>query len=35
MTLSPPAIIMLIFGAVICYGGVSYFIYRAIQARRK
>ncbi len=29
------AIIMLVFGVVVCYGGVAYFIYRAAKARHK
>jgi hypothetical protein len=29
------AIIMLLFGVVVCYGGVAYFLYRAIKAKRK
>lgn len=29
------AIVMLVFGAVVCYGGVAYFIYRAIKGRKK
>jgi len=33
--LSLSAIIMLIFGAVICYGGVAYFLYRAMKGRRR
>jgi hypothetical protein len=33
MTLPLSAIIMLIFGALICYGGVAYFIYRALKGR--
>jgi hypothetical protein len=33
MTLSLSAIIMLIFGAVVCYGGVAYFLYRALRGR--
>ncbi len=32
--LSLPALIMLIFGAVVCYGGVTYFLYRAFKGRR-
>jgi hypothetical protein len=34
-SLSPSAIAMLIFGAVVCYGGVAYFIYRALKGRKK
>jgi len=33
--LPPSAIVMLIFGAVVCYGGIAYFLYRAFTARRK
>lgn len=33
--LSLPALIMLLFGAVICYGGVAYFLYRALKKRTK
>lgn len=33
--LSLSAIVMLIFGAVVCYGGVAYFLYRAMKAKRK
>ncbi len=29
------ALIMLIFGAVVCYGGVAYFLYRAVKGRHK
>jgi len=29
------ALLMLIFGIVVCYGGVAYFIYRAIKGRKK
>lgn len=29
------AILMLIFGVVVCYGGVAYFIYRAMKGRKK
>jgi hypothetical protein len=32
--LSLSAIIMLIFGVVVCYGGVAYFLYRAMKGRR-
>jgi hypothetical protein len=34
MTLSLSAIIMLLFGTVVCYGGVAYFLYRALKGRR-
>jgi hypothetical protein len=33
--LSPSALIMLIVGVVVCYGGIAYFLYRAVKARRK
>jgi len=33
--LSLSAIIMLIFGATICYGGLAYFLYRAMKGRKK
>jgi hypothetical protein len=33
--LSLSAIIMLIFGAIVCYGGVAYFLYRAMKGRRR
>lgn len=29
------ALIMLIFGAFVCYGGVAYFLYRAFKARKR
>jgi len=32
--LSPSAIAMLIFGAVVCYGGVAYFIYKALKSMK-
>jgi hypothetical protein len=28
------AIIMLIFGAVVLYGGLAYFVYRAIKSKK-
>jgi len=31
--LSPSAIAMLIFGAVVLYGGLAYFVYRAFKRR--
>jgi hypothetical protein len=34
MTLSFSAIIMLLFGATVCYGGVAYFLYRVLKRRR-
>jgi hypothetical protein len=33
--LSLSAIVMLIIGVVVCYGGVAYFLYRAMNAKRK
>ncbi|MBN2599595.1 MAG: MetS family NSS transporter small subunit [Candidatus Thermoplasmatota archaeon] len=33
--LSPSATAMLIFGAVVCYGGVAYFLYRALRKKHK
>ena len=33
--LSLSAILMLIFGAVVCYGGVAYFLYRALKGKRR
>lgn len=33
--LSFSALIMLLFGIIICYGGLLYFLYRAMKARRK
>jgi len=33
--LTPAAYVMLIFGVVICYGGVAYFLYRAFRAQKK
>lgn len=32
--LPPSAIIMLIFGATVLYGGLAYFIYRAFKAKK-
>jgi hypothetical protein len=34
MSLSLSAIIMLIFGAVVLYGGLAYFVYRAIKSKK-
>jgi len=34
MSLPLSAIIMLIFGAVILYGGLAYFLYRAFKAKK-
>jgi hypothetical protein len=33
LILPPSAIIMLIFGSVVLYGGLAYFIYRAFKKR--
>jgi len=35
MTLPLPAIVMLIFGSVVLYGGLAYFIYRALKSKEK
>jgi hypothetical protein len=35
MNLPLSAIIMLIFGATVLYGGLAYFVYRALKAMRK
>jgi len=32
--LAPSAIIMLVFGIVVIYGGLAYFIYRAIKTKK-
>lgn len=29
------ALIMLVSGAVVCYGGVAYFVYRALKGRKR
>jgi len=34
MSLPPSAIVMLIFGAVVLYGGLAYFVYRAFKAKK-
>lgn len=34
MSLSLSAIIMLIFGSVVLYGGLAYFVYRAIKGKK-
>ena len=34
MSLPPSAIIMLIFGSVIIYGGLAYFVYRALKSMK-
>jgi hypothetical protein len=35
MSLPISAIIMLIFGSVVLYGGLAYFLYRAMKSRKK
>jgi len=35
MTLSLSAIAMLVFGSVVLYGGLVYFLYRALKGRKK
>ena len=35
MSLPPSAIVMLIFGVTVLYGGLAYFIYRAIKSMKK
>jgi len=34
MSLPLSAIVMLIFGAVVLYGGLAYFVYRAFKGRK-
>ena len=34
MGLSPSAIVMLIFGSVVLYGGLFYFLYRALKGMK-
>jgi len=34
MSLSLPAIVMLIFGSVVLYGGLAYFVYRAFKSKK-
>jgi len=34
MSLPPSAIVMLIFGSVVLYGGLAYFIYRAFKGKK-
>jgi hypothetical protein len=34
MSLPLSAIIMLIFGAVILYGGLAYFVYKAVKSKK-
>ena len=35
MTLPLSAIVMLIFGSVVLYGGLAYFMYRALKSKEK
>ena len=35
MSLSLSAIVMLIFGSVVLYGGLAYFVYRAFKGMKK
>jgi len=35
MSLPPSAIVMLIFGSVVLYGGLAYFLYRAVKAKER
>ena len=35
MNLPTSAIIMLIFGSVVIYGGLAYFVYRALKAMKR
>ena len=35
MSLSISAIVMLIIGVVVLYGGLAYFIYRAIRSKKE
>jgi hypothetical protein len=35
MNLPLSAMIMLIFGIIVLYGGLAYFLYRALKARKK
>lgn len=34
MSLPPSAIVMLIFGSVVLYGGLAYFVYRAFKSKK-
>lgn len=29
------ALVMLVFGVLVCYGGLLYFLYKALKAKRK
>ena len=33
--LPPSAIVMLIFGSVVLYGGLAYFVYRAFKSKKE
>lgn len=35
MSLPPSAIVMLIFGVAVLYGGLAYFVYRAFKGMKK
>ena len=35
MDLSLSAIVMLTFGAIVLYGGLAYFVYRALKSQKK
>ena len=35
MTLSISAVIMLIFGSIVLYGGLAYFLYKALKVGKK
>ncbi|MEA3457246.1 MAG: MetS family NSS transporter small subunit [Candidatus Thermoplasmatota archaeon] len=35
MTLPLSAIAMLVFGSVVVYGGLTYFLYRAVKGKKK
>ncbi len=34
MSLPPSAVVMLIFGSVVLYGGLAYFVYRALKGKK-
>jgi hypothetical protein len=34
MSLPPSAVVMLIFGSVVIYGGLAYFLYRALKSMK-
>ena len=34
MGLPPSAVVMLIFGSVVLYGGLAYFVYRAVRGKK-